>query len=346
MARKSSPAPNTSDEHKLVVTIPPDLFLSNEERSVLSKGLNFVPLDEPQNDFEVRRDVEAFFRRLRLQYHFYQEDTSADESEISEPDPFENLQPTKSKWTPPNGENKTLDRAIDKCREDLEPYFRSQVQHKKNLSKDEAQALKKLKANSDIIIKSADKGGAVVVWDRQLYTQEANRQLSDTNTYTRIQGDPISANQEKVSKSVKDLIKKKDLPATAKNLIHPCPQTANFYMLPKIHKLNTPGRPIVSSHSCPTVYIATYLDSILIPLVQKLPTYVQDSPHMLRILKDFHLGGPGDKFLFTMDIASLYTCLPHDLCMKALQYYLNQRHDQSIKTDTLLKLFESCLRNQ
>ncbi|XP_072030155.1 uncharacterized protein [Amphiura filiformis] len=209
----------------------------------------------------------------------------------------------------------------------------------------EMAALKKLKSNRNVIIKNADKGGAVVVWSKDLYVTEANRQLADETTYTKINEDPTPATQKLVSDTVKNMIKKKELPPSAKNLIHPCPQAANFYMLPKIHKPNTPGRPIVSSHSCPTVYVATFLDSVLTPIVAGLPTFIQDSPHTLRILQDFKFNDPGPRYLFTMDISSLYTSLPHDLCMTALNHYFTQRQDKSISTDILLRLCELVLTN-
>ena len=44
---------------------------------------------------------------------------------------------------------------------------------KMNLSREELNALVALKQRTDIVIKPADKGGAVVVWDRALYIQEA-----------------------------------------------------------------------------------------------------------------------------------------------------------------------------
>ena len=41
--------------------------------------------------------------------------------------------------------------------------------------------LKNLSKRNDIVVKSADKGGAVVVWRSDLYQKEALRQLSDTS---------------------------------------------------------------------------------------------------------------------------------------------------------------------
>ena len=198
--------------------------------------------------------------------------------------------------------------------------------------------MKKLNANRNIVTKSDDKGCGVVVWDKDLYIQEANRQLSDETTYTKINEDPTPADQKVVRDTVKNLIKNIHLPSSAKSLINCCSQVANFHMLPKIHKPNSPGRPISSYHSCPTFYIATYLDGILTPIVSQLPTFIQDSPHALRIILDFTFCNPGPRFLFTMDISSLYTSLPHDLFMKALEHYLNKRVDQSISTETLLRL--------
>ena len=43
-----------------------------------------------------------------------------------------------------------------------------------------------LKQNENIIIKPADKGGAVVVWSRSLYIKEALRQLNSTRHYARL----------------------------------------------------------------------------------------------------------------------------------------------------------------
>ena len=39
-----------------------------------------------------------------------------------------------------------------------------------------------------IIIKEADKGSAVVVWDREDYLREANSQLSDKDVYREVKG--------------------------------------------------------------------------------------------------------------------------------------------------------------
>ena len=40
-------------------------------------------------------------------------------------------------------------------------------------------ALRALRSRDDIVIKKADMGGSIVIWRKDLYIEEANRQLSD-----------------------------------------------------------------------------------------------------------------------------------------------------------------------
>ena len=119
----------------------------------------------------------------------------------------------------------------------------------------------------DIIIKPAGNLGAFVVWHKNLYISEAERQTSDATAYAEVHHDPTEENPIEISHMVNTMIKNFVLPSTTCQLIHTCPRTSNFYMLPKIHKENCPGRPIVSTYDCPTVYISMFFHTILSPLV-------------------------------------------------------------------------------
>jgi len=102
-----------------------------------------------------------------------------------------------------------------------------------------------------------NKGGALVVWRADPYQKEALRQLSDTSFYAKVDKDLTSANQEIVKSTINDLIVKQELPTTATNLIITTLRILCIYFLPKIHKPNNPGRPIVSACSCPTELISS-----------------------------------------------------------------------------------------
>ena len=94
----------------------------------------------------------------------------------------------KSKWTPPEGQFASLDFFIKKCRHDINKlnFNRSTGTKFSNLYSEEWSALKSLRKRKDIVIRAADKGGALVVWRTDLYQKEALRQLSDTSFYQKI----------------------------------------------------------------------------------------------------------------------------------------------------------------
>ena len=182
----------------------------------------------------------------------------------------------------------------------------------------------------------------MVVWRADLYQKEALRQLSDTSFYAKVGKDLTSANQQIVKSTINDLIVKQELPATASNLIITTPRTSCIYFLPKIHKPNNPGRPIVSACSCPTELISSYLDKIMAPIVRSLPSYVKDSQHALQIFHDFNFPGE-DKLIFTMDITSLYTVIPNDEGLLALKHFFDLRTVKEPSSETLLRLTELVL---
>ena len=148
-----------------------------------------------------------------------------------------------------------------------------------------------------------------------------------------------------VTTTITEMIRDNKLPPSAKGLIVPTPQTSRFYLLPKIHKAGNPDRPIVSARCCPTEDIASYLDQIMCPLVRNLATYVKDTKHALRIFNDFHFDNTttGERFLYTMDIKSLYTVIPNNSGLEALAYFLNKRLVLGPPTSTLTRLAELVL---
>ena len=185
----------------------------------------------------------------------------------------------------------------------------------------------------------------MVVWKLDLYIQEANRQLSDDRFYQRIDADPIQQDQKIVKNTIKDMRASCELPPMAKHLVVTTPRTSRFYMLPKIHKPNNPGRPIVSACCCPTENISAYLDEVMAPFVKQLPTYVKDTNHALSIFDSFTFDEADQRpcLLFTMDVKSLYTVIPNDGGLQALAFFLDRRTVKEPSTHTLVRLAELVL---
>ncbi|KAK6165389.1 hypothetical protein SNE40_022325 [Patella caerulea] len=149
--------------------------LNNKEISLLHKGLKFTPT--PQSDTcTLKSELSQFCRKLRLQHHFHKDDPNLDESRLSEP---EYLVRNKSTFTPRAGQDVFLDGFITTISTD-------QVQNKpfkSNLNKEQRGPLNALKNTSDLIIKRADKGGAIVVMDTSFYQENMSKMLSDKEYY-------------------------------------------------------------------------------------------------------------------------------------------------------------------
>ena len=87
----------------------------------------------------------------------------------------------KSSWKPPKGQPN-----LEVFLSDLEKQISRIVDSKlgySNFSKEESQAMWALADNRSIVIKKADKGSTVGVWDSNDYILEAGKQLNDANVY-------------------------------------------------------------------------------------------------------------------------------------------------------------------
>ena len=147
------------------------------------------------------------------------------------------------------------------------------------------------------------------------YITEANRQLLDTNYYIRFINDPTSSYR----KELKQLIKSFPLQFEQDNYLIPeNAKPGTFYMLPKIHKPNIPGRPIVSNIGCLTEHISGFVEEILKPYVQSAPSFILDTNDFLSKLK-FLQTVPEKSILVTMDVRSLYTNITHEDGLRALR---------------------------
>ena len=328
---------------KLVKCIPDSLPLTEDERSVLSKGLKFVPLQPTTSKYTTLRDCERFFRKLRWMATLGTVPRApplGDNDDI-----FRYLFGTPAYSEPPHGKNKDLEIYITKCHKEIKQLSTKPLTHS-NLTQDEQTALKNLSHRQDIVIKPADKGGAVVVWDRNLYIQEAHRQLDDVQSYKALPQSNLKIHTKQIARSVSEEIKQGNLPTTATLLKKSTPKQAKFYLLPKIHKPANPGRPIVSACSCPTEHLSQYLDFIFQPIVQSLPTYLKDTTDTLQMLEEFNDHPPFQpNLLFTLDVVSLYTSIPHADGLTALKFFLDCRpqNPNQPPTSTLLRLAELVL---
>ncbi|XP_050781640.1 uncharacterized protein LOC127035616 [Gopherus flavomarginatus] len=249
-------------------------------------------------------DLEAYFRRLRLKEYFQDNTEQCTDTRVPS---HQQHKKKNSTWTPPEGRNDSLDLYIECFRRRAQAEIVEQ-KHRlpHNLSRAERNAIHSLRNHPDIIIKEADKGGAVVIMNRSDYQKEAARQLSNTKFYRPLPSDPT----EEYTKKLQHLLR--TLPTlTPEEINIPLePRPGLFYLLPKIHKPRNPGRPIISGTGTLTEGLSGYMDSLLRPYATSTPSYLRDTTDFLRKLQCIGVL-PENTILATMDVEALYTNIPH-----------------------------------
>ena len=241
--------------------------LSASEISLLSKGLKFVPTANKIDRAKLKTELEEYGRKLRLMWHFRNDERSF---------AADRFRP-KSSFNPRNKD--VIIETYLSCLEERLLDIEIPSKRFNNLAKEEQGASCSLKDDPSIIIKGAEKGSVVIVWDREDYLREAYRQLDDKEMYEQFPDNPnVLANTlMKVLEKIHlqgDLLKD-----TLDYFLVKDPKFARFYLLPKIHKRlhDVPGRPVISNCGYYTEIISSFLDYHLQPLAQKVKSQVTPS---------------------------------------------------------------------
>ena len=214
------------------------------------------------------------------------------------------------------------------------------INKKKNMKIAEFKALKDLYFNNDIVIKPADKGGSIVIMNTADYILEAERQLNNQDHYERLPEDPTQNYNTHINNLLNQAWRLNIIEQnTYTNLHTKHPRTPSFYLLPKIHKPNNPGRPIVNGIGSVTEKISAYVDTYLKKYTPRIPSHIKDTTHFLNILK--HLEVQNTDLLVTIDVKSLYTNIPHTEGIAAITRMLEETN-----LDTLQRMFITNLAYQ
>ena len=214
-----------------------------------------------------------------------------------------------------------------------------------NTTKDERKAIKSLKKNTNIIIKPADKGGAIVIQELGDYIKEGERQLANTSHYQKI--DDINKLKKKFIKEVEyslRSLKNKEYinDDIFKILFRNNPRTSNLYLLPKIHKKNNPGRPIINSVGSLTETISALVDEILRKYSRMAKSYIKDTGHFLQEIQQITIQ-PGD-LLATVDVTALYTNIPHQDGIEKTKKFLTKHGASQAEISLTTTLLEHILK--
>lgn len=215
----------------------------------------------------------------------------------------------------------------------------SPQQIRNNITRKERQAINSLANDTNIIIKEAYKGGAVVIMDTPHYKQMAEDILNDETYYKRLENDPQKMDRihyNRLLEKHKGCLKEKEY----KYLKEFESKPSQFYGLPKVHKSNKIKtecknarnhvvdiqevndlklRPIIAGPACQTNRLSNLIDIILKPLVKHVPSFLKDTTDFLRQLPETI---PENTILASFDVESLYSNICHRLGLQAVKYWI------------------------
>ena len=343
-----------------------DYELTTPMKSLLNRGLSFVPTPKNINISQIQAELDRYNRSMYWSEYYFERD---DEEESDIPNVKNVFRPLKTNL-PNSSAPSSLNVYLSAVRSDILGSCRTPSTVHDNLSAAERDAMKDLataQADGRIQIKPVDKGGGVAIMSTSDYLIEVSDHLTATftnedstilNFYEEVNKDTLKKQTETVQKTVNkmfnlDLISKSD-----KEFLQPSGKPNRFYIIPKVHKgikkdrNIPPGRPIVSNSGSNTENISGLVDHYSKHLVKNLDSFVEDSPDLLRQFEAENQKGPQNSSTFpvTIDVTALYTSIPADGVnggMQAFKKALNtrtQKEMNAMPTEHLMELLELVLK--
>ena len=171
-----------------------------------------------------------------------------------------------STWMPLKGGDAVVETYLWKFTVDIKQQLEaSQLKRcTKNLTSAERIALRRLRQCTNVAIKPANKGSAVVVHSNEDYNNEAKWQLNNHAHYVRCNTHPGPRSASEIKRFMNFMFANGQIDKYTRDfLILQHLRVAEFYLLPKIHKPGNLGRPIVSSNNALTKNISLLVDWFL-----------------------------------------------------------------------------------
>ena len=212
-----------------------------------------------------------------------------------------------------------------------------------------------------IVVKPSDKTGGVCVLDFEDYKTAMDDKLQekflDINgeeklKYVKTTEKDLKSQWTAVKTIVDEGVRAGYIgDEDATTMVPEKPKPGRLYGVVKDHKRVVEGsnipplREVVSGSGSNTEYLSAYVDHHSKAEVQKLPSYLEDTPHVLRKIREKNRRGPLPPGCIpvTMDVSALYPSVPQDEGLASLNKALEKRVDKSVSTDYLVRMMKIVL---
>ena len=183
--------------------------------------------------------------------------------------------------------------------------------------------------------------------DKTEYFDKMDSLVNDKRTYEELTVNPAPKLQKGLNAKLLEL-KKRDL--LSYNLYHrlrcSVPLSPKLYGLPKLHKPQTPMRPIVSFCGSPTYQLSKHLAKTLKPLTDASDHKLQSTENFIDAIKTVQI--PNNHRPVSFDVKSLFTSIPLQLALDCTGTLLQQTADDTPlpqPNDKIMDLLKLCLES-
>ena len=189
--------------------------------------------------------------------------------------------------------------------------------------------IKRKMLDNKLVITKADKGKTLVIITEEEYQQKIMKFIHENN-FTLINKDPTQQYQNNIKQTIKictNIIQKEQKwKYTNMN-----PMAPNLHATIKLHKHNTPIRPIINWRNAPAYQIAILLSKILHEYLQLPNAYnIHNSIHLMNDLNTIKIDE--NTRLCSFDIENMYTNIPKKDIMNITKNILQRNHNTNINT--------------
>ena len=219
-----------------------------------------------------------------------------------------------------------------------------------NLDTNQRKALLDLANDASIIIKPADKGGAIVIMNSNDYSEACLNSPLNTDFYEELPNDANPEYKAKINDKIDDLLSKELINDFEASNLKQGSRTPHFYGLPKIHKEYITFLPLRPSAADLILVLPKFRNS-LTPTLNLLPRILHPTSRTHQtLLRELNQMSPPQlscqkTILATMDVSSLYPNIDHEEGVKACEYALNKRKTPLISTSVLTGLIMTVLKS-
>jgi hypothetical protein len=316
--------------------------LTPQMRQLLAKGTNFVPTPRA-NKPQIKRDLLDYKRRLEWRNFFSEKDC------VSQQTPEDALLlkkfyiPTNSElqpWQIPPEMRKKLKELMDYVFKKVDNLPSKLIN---NLTFQERKTLHALQTQTKHIILPADKNLGLVLLEREIYLKACENHLEKTDDFVKISYKIGEYEYKQFIKQLSNITGYNKLHTRITNYItrYTATQTANFYMLPKIHKPTLGWRPIIPSTGTWNAALASVVDFYLQPIVKGGKSYLKNTTELIHTLETTHHfeETPTSKvWLITADVEQLYPNIPLKEALMVTAKQLRTHYPD--KGEVLVKMLE------